>query len=1286
MMEKKAFTGGLSTDRDSAYIQPNQYLNALNIRVASTEDGTAGALSNVKGNTKVAFTMPSGTNTCIGSFEDTENSRVFYFVHNSNDDHLIMCYFHKEDTIRKVLDNTDFPSGDNGLEFSTSNLITGVGMNDDLLFFTDGATEPKRINVERGLKKYNASYTQLKSYTNLSKYVDITDGLVSVMRPSPIYPLTTDLIEDTSRNNNLIRGNSFTFAYRFVYVDGEISGLSPYSKVIHHLNPDDSTEYDYNTIELTIPTNQSVGEDVSEIEFLVKYNDETNFSVFFTEKEYNNVQSHNSEDYVANFANDSVKIDISAGEVTRYFSAVPVKAQALECAKGRVFMGNTTEGYDNKEVEQLRKAFKITPEVKLGSGVSATGNYKMYRLYYKDYLGANQVRYYRFVRTEGTTADGFYEFSGHGNPHLGTDSEVTDWESGTLNATRYPASQSMSGLSVVSNDSDILPYVVAQAPSNATNAAALEYNTSADTSVTITGVTSNTITLSEGLRLWKTASSYAFALAFADKYGRLGTIIEINNAKNPVTIPRRDATFTKAVNRILWDMDADNLKAVTNKHASIIPDWAHTFQFLRTKSLNKSFFINFVTKGTHIVYADDLGTSASTNGTYQEDRDKYVRVNLEDSRTNGIGYNYSEGDILYIAGLNNADRELVVVAQQDGYIYAEAKDVGTIKTGTTFDIECEIYSPTLTQPTQAYYEFGEVYKITNAGASNRTFSQVSGSFDDGDVVIKERNFNGTTVYLEQTNPDTGYYKDWIQLTGRVFAPSRFGQVHKPNSISFSENRIEGTLFNGLSTFNALDEKTLPQEMGTIKKLLFTSKTESTGNTMLAIGAMETASVYIGESQISTGGGSSLIAVQSGVIGSAQVLRGSYGTMHPESVVTNNNRVYFYDALNGTVVRYDVNGLRPIGDAGIKSFFRERSNHIVTEDKVGCFGGYDRIENEYILTLPSIDNAEQEYLEDYISELSNNDVLDGNTSEYDNLTLDLTGDVKKGRKYRVEIGDQTGLDFSDDNSLFESITIKYSDNTSIGVTNGTDKGAFIEFVATQNSTGLKLTIEDTEGVSRDDSDDMYIIVSEFIPSYYELENGDAVTLAYNESIQAWSTQYSFVPENIQSVGTEMITFKSGELWLHNSNNTRNNFYGTQYKSRIMSLTRNAPSLVKSFDSVSFETNQPPTFMHFRTESKYMDKTSAGEPKATATYSDFIQSSDLTDEDLRQYEGHYVGPIMRNRLEPPLSSYNEQTYFNQGATGERLISNFLLFMLEFTQTDKVKLRFANILFSPQTGNKV
>lgn len=1284
-VEKKTFTGGLTTDLDAAYLRPNQYLNALNIRVSSTEDGSQGVVSNIKGNTKVTFTMPSGTNTCIGSHPDEENARIFYFIHNSNDDHLILCYFHKEDTIRKVIDNNDFVSGENGLEFSTSNLITGVGMNDDLLFFTDGSSEPKRVNVERGLKKYNSSYTQLKSYEILPSYGDLTDGLISVMRPAPVYPLDTDLIEDTSRSTNLIRQNAFTFAYRFVYVDGEISGLSPYSEIVHHLNPDDSTEYDYNTIELSIPNNQNIGDDVAEIEFLVRFNNETGFAVFYTEKEYNAIQAHSAAQYITSFANDSVKIDIPADEVTRYFSAVPVKAKALECARGRVFMANTTEGYDNLAEDQVRAAFKITPEVKLSTGTNPSGNYRMFRLYYVDNLGASQIRYYRFVRTEGTTADGFYEFSGHGNPHLATDSEVTDWLSGSLNATRYPSSQSLTGLSVVANDSDILPYVVSKAPSNSSNSAAIEVFTSAETSLTITGATSNVITLSEGKRIWKTDSSYAFALSFADKYGRVGRIIEINGVKNPISIPRRDSTFTKAVDRILWDIDEDNLKAVTNKQASIIPEWATTFQFLRTNSINKSFFITFAVQPENIMYVDDLGTSASENGTYDEDRDKYIRIDFDNALLDGIGYNFSEGDVLYMAGLNNADRYLSVVALEDGYVYTEAKDIGTIKTGSTYEIECEIFTPTLTQSTQPYYEFGETYKINNPGASNRTFSQVSGNFDNGDSVLKERTYDSTTFYLESTNADTGKYKDWIQSTGRVFAVSRFGQVVKPNSISFSENRIEGTLFNGLSTFNSLDEETLPQEMGSIQKLLFTSKTESVGNVMLAIGASETSSVYVGESQLSTAGGSAMVAVQSGVIGSAQVLRGSYGTIHPESVVQNNNRVYFFDAINGTVVTYDVGGLRPIGDAGIRSFFRKRGNAILVGEKKGCFGGFDATENEYILSLPSSD-SDQEYHDDYVDELSNEDVLDGNTSAYNNLSITLTGVIKKGRKYRVEIGDQVGLGQADDTSDFDSITIKYSDNTSVGITSSVDKGGFKEFVATQDSSSLKIVIADSQGVPQESDDEMYIIVSEFRPLYYQIENGDAITLAFSESVQAWTTRYSYTPEFYGSVSTAFVSFKSGELWLHNTNSTRNSFYGTSYKSQIATTTRDFPSAIKSFSFIAIEGNIPPSFIHMRTTGKYMDRTSSGQIPANPTYSDFIQSSDLSDSEFVQKEGHYYAPILRDRLEPAPSSYNATTYSTNSLTGQKLVNQFLLFMLEFDTTSKIEVRFADIGFIAQRGHNI
>lgn len=100
---------------------------------------------------------------------------------------------------------------------------------------------------------------------------------------------------------------------------------------------------------------------------------------------------------------------------------------------------------------------------------------------------------------------------------------------------------------------------------------------------------------------------------------------------------------------------------------------------------------------------------------------------------------------------------------------------------------------------------------------------------------------------------------------------------------------------------------------------------------------------------------------------------------------------------------------------------------------------------------------------------------------------------------------------------------------------------------------------------------------------------------------------------------------------------------------------------------------------------MDRNSSGEYPTSRTYSDFTQSSDLSDADFRQYEGVYYAPIYRNRLEPAPSSYVATTYDTNGMTGEKLLNPFLLFMLEFDETNKVKVRFADIAYSMQKGHK-
>jgi hypothetical protein len=427
MIERKSFTGGLSTDRDGAYLQPNQYLNALNIRVSSNEEGSEGALSNIKGNEKVTFTMPSGTNTCIGSFEDSENSRVFYFVHNSSDDHMILCYFHKEGTIRKVMEQDDFEGSEDGLNFSTSNLITGVGMNDDLLFFTDNSNEPKRINVERGLKKHDSSYTQLHSYDTLSAYSLLRDTHTTIIRQAPTLPPTQDRFYDASIAYNNISEDAYTFAYRFTYVDGEVSSLSPYSTISHRPNPDTTTpETDDNAIKVTIPGNQEIGNDVLEIEYLVKYNQEPNFSVFYIEKNYERILAFDDdgEELSVVFRNDTTRFAIPTTDVTRYASAVPVKAKALECARGRVFLGDTTEGLNNLNESGLLANTSIYPYVQQSSG-NMVGNYVMWEMNYIDSNSDMQTLYFRYVKVQGSTEDGYYTHaSSNSNPLSPSSDEV----------------------------------------------------------------------------------------------------------------------------------------------------------------------------------------------------------------------------------------------------------------------------------------------------------------------------------------------------------------------------------------------------------------------------------------------------------------------------------------------------------------------------------------------------------------------------------------------------------------------------------------------------------------------------------------------------------------------------------------------------------------------------------------------------------------------------------------------------------------------------------------------
>ena len=96
------------------------------------------------------------------------------------------------------------------------------------------------------------------------------------------------------------------------------------------------------------------------------------------------------------------------------------------------------------------------------------------------------------------------------------------------------------------------------------------------------------------------------------------------------------------------------------------------------------------------------------------------------------------------------------------------------------------------------------------------------------------------------------------------------------------------------------------------------------------------------------GDSRLIATNR-VLGEAMPFSGDYGiSKNPESLAVDNYRMYFTDAQRGTALRLSMDGLTPISNVGMKSWFREN-----LKGNRSILGTFDTVNGEYNITTDSI---------------------------------------------------------------------------------------------------------------------------------------------------------------------------------------------------------------------------------------------------------------------------------------------------------------------------------------------
>jgi len=342
MPVQKITPRSLNLDDDFLVVKPTDMVDAFNIEIAADEDGNANIVKSIQGNTAISFAsgsaLPAGTNTVIGSGLNTEKNEIVFAVWNSSNNHSIYLYSLASGVCTLVY-------RDAVLGFTQSSFVKFdfiVLQNDDTIaYFTDGVTEPKKINITKAIAGTGYPYKSAGGYS----YNDDEKLLsISTLRQPPIEPPTAAFAR-IGTDDGFVYDEYFQFAYQYLYEDGEVSAISPYSEL--SLNTyqflEDylgfETKSYYNAINVTVKSSRA---DVSKIRILARSSESISF---FVVGEVANDRTASTA--TLSFTNSNLRAFVAESEQNKMYDNVPKKANAQALTSNRLMYGGYTEFYDN---------------------------------------------------------------------------------------------------------------------------------------------------------------------------------------------------------------------------------------------------------------------------------------------------------------------------------------------------------------------------------------------------------------------------------------------------------------------------------------------------------------------------------------------------------------------------------------------------------------------------------------------------------------------------------------------------------------------------------------------------------------------------------------------------------------------------------------------------------------------------------------------------------------------------------------------------------------------------
>ncbi len=373
------------SDKDERLLKVGDMIEAQNITVTQRGEGTESVIKTFKGvdsaTTDAGSIIVSSASTVIGKVEDPQRDFIYFFIAgNSGDDNDKIVQYNPSTNKYKLVHGSSF------LAFDHTGFVKADVLNKDferngglqtIIYFTDNVNPPRKINVDRAIAG---------DYDGLStSELEIALGS---MRAAPTIPPTFRFDTDTTISNNNFRKEIFQFATQIVYQDGEVSALSPYSKIavsqaaVFGALEEGTMGGSSNVQNLCLIThNISLDHpDLKKVRILARSGNNGNF---FIVDEFdpnsnlrrdlysNNVEVYNKDTTEYKFYNDILGTLVSSVEANKLFDAVPFKAEGQSITGSRLMYSNYQEGRANVTLNPSH--YSITP--KYNSSASGLVNF-----------------------------------------------------------------------------------------------------------------------------------------------------------------------------------------------------------------------------------------------------------------------------------------------------------------------------------------------------------------------------------------------------------------------------------------------------------------------------------------------------------------------------------------------------------------------------------------------------------------------------------------------------------------------------------------------------------------------------------------------------------------------------------------------------------------------------------------------------------------------------------------------------------------------------------------------